>query len=100
MIRSIDKIDDVKMEFSVQITFRYLLSTVCNNSIIICVSFRQKWFDDRLAFVHKISQGMREKIKYLTITEPGKVRLRLERKYLIRQFLVFVFFAIYKWFIL
>jgi anionic glutamate receptor len=31
MIRSIDKIDDVKMEFSVQITFRYevLTFTVC-----------------------------------------------------------------------
>ena len=25
MIRSIDKIDDVKMEFSVQITFRYVV---------------------------------------------------------------------------
>lgn len=55
MIRSIDKIDDVKMEFSVQITFR------------------QKWFDDRLQFAHKVSPAMKDKIKYLTITEPGKV---------------------------
>jgi len=55
MIRSVDKIDDVKMEFSVQITFR------------------QKWFDDRLQFSHKVSQAMKDKIKYLTITEPGKV---------------------------
>jgi len=55
MIRSIDKIDDVKMEFSVQITFR------------------QKWFDDRLQFTDKVSPSMRDKIKYLTITEPGKV---------------------------
>ena len=34
---------------------------------------RQKWFDDRLAFANQISPGMRDKIKYLTITEPGKV---------------------------
>ena len=36
---------------------------------------RQKWFDDRLQFAHKVSSGMKDKIKYLTITEPGKVIL-------------------------
>jgi len=55
MIRSIDKIDDVKMEFSTQITFR------------------QQWYDDRLKFGDKVSPAMKDKIKYLTITEPGKV---------------------------
>jgi len=55
MIRSIDKIDDVKMEFSTQITFR------------------QQWYDDRLQFGSKVSAQMKDKIKYLTITEPGKV---------------------------
>ena len=49
-VRSFEKIDDVKMEFSVQITFRQL------------------WNDNRLAF-----NDMGGKIKYLTMTERDKV---------------------------
>ena len=49
-VRSFEKIDDVKMEFSVQITFR------------------QQWNDNRLAF-----NNMGGKIKYLTMTDRGKV---------------------------
>ena len=72
MIRSIDKIDDVKMEFSVQITFRLSLIEKFGT---LQISPRQKWFDDRLQFAHKVSPAMKDKIKYLTITEPGKVTL-------------------------
>ena len=50
-VRSFEKIDDVKMEFSFQITFR------------------QQWNDNRLAF-----NNMRGRIKYLTMTDRGKVR--------------------------
>ena len=50
-VRSFEKIDDVKMEFSFQITFR------------------QQWNDNRLAF-----NDMGGKIKYLTMTDRGKVR--------------------------
>ena len=49
-VRSFEKIDDVKMEFSVQITFRQL------------------WNDNRLSF-----NNMGGKIKYLTMTERDKV---------------------------
>jgi len=49
-VRSFEKIDDVKMEFSVQITFR------------------QQWNDNRLAF-----NSIGGKIKYLTMTECNKV---------------------------
>jgi anionic glutamate receptor len=49
-VRSFEKIDDVKMEFSIQITFR------------------QQWNDNRLAF-----GDMGGKIKYLTMTERSKV---------------------------
>ena len=49
-VRSFEKIDDVKMEFSIQITFR------------------QQWNDNRLAF-----HDMGGKIKYLTMTERSKV---------------------------
>jgi len=49
-VRSFEKIDDVKMEFSVQITFRQL------------------WNDNRLQF-----NNMGGKIKYLTMTERDKV---------------------------
>merc|ERR1719347_77165 len=49
-VRSFEKIDDVKMEFSVQITFR------------------QQWNDNRLAF-----NNLNGKIKYLTLTERSKV---------------------------
>ena len=65
MIRSIDKIDDVKMEFSVQITFRYsvLTFTVCIKETSYFTLFlyicRQKWFDDRLRFSHKVSPAMK-----------------------------------------
>jgi len=49
-VRSFEKIDDVKMEFSIQITFR------------------QQWNDNRLEF-----SNMGGKIKYLTMTERSKV---------------------------
>jgi len=49
-VRSFEKIDDVKMEFSVQITFR------------------QQWNDNRLSF-----NNIGGKIKYLTLTERNKV---------------------------
>ena len=49
-VRSFEKIDDVKMEFSFQITLR------------------QQWNDNRLAF-----DDMGGKIKYLTMTDKGKV---------------------------
>ena len=49
-VRSFEKIDDVKMEFSIQITFR------------------QQWNDNRLAF-----SDMGGKIRYLTMTERSKV---------------------------
>ena len=49
-VRSFEKIDDVKMEFSVQITFR------------------QQWNDNRLAF-----NDIGGKIKYLTMTERNRV---------------------------
>ena len=49
-VRSFEKIDDVKMEFSVQITFRQL------------------WNDNRLSF-----NNLGGKIKYLTMTERDKV---------------------------
>ena len=52
-VRSFEKIDDVKMEFSFQITFR------------------QQWNDNRLAF-----NNMGGKIKYLTMTDRGKVRTK------------------------
>ena len=49
-MRSFEKIDDVKMEFSVQITFR------------------QQWYDNRLEY-----DDMDGKIKYLTMTDSSKV---------------------------
>ena len=49
-MRSFEKIDDVKMEFSVQITFR------------------QQWYDNRLEY-----DDMGGKIKYLTMTDSSKV---------------------------
>lgn len=49
-LRSIDKIDDYKMEYSVQLTFR------------------QDWLDPRLAYPNKDG-----KLKYLTMTDPDKV---------------------------
>ena len=42
-IRSFAKIDDVKMEYSVQITFR------------------QKWSDDRLTYKHRLTGDMQSK---------------------------------------
>ncbi|KAH9388858.1 Glycine receptor subunit alpha-3 [Tyrophagus putrescentiae] len=50
LIRSISKIDDVIMEYSVQLTFR------------------QTWIDSRLKF-----DDMNGQIRYLVLTEPGKV---------------------------
>ena len=49
-VRSFEKIDDVKMEFSFQITFR------------------QQWNDNRLSY-----NDMGGRIKYLTMTDRGKV---------------------------
>jgi len=55
-IRSFAKIDDVKMEYSVQITFR------------------QQWCDDRLSYAGRLNHGdMRAKIQYLTMTDAKKV---------------------------
>jgi len=55
-IRSFAKIDDVKMEYSVQITFR------------------QTWNDDRLSYENRLTHGdMRAKIQYLTMTDAKKV---------------------------
>ena len=51
-VRSFEKIDDVKMEFSFQITFR------------------QQWNDNRLSY-----NDMGGRIKYLTMTDRGKVSL-------------------------
>ena len=51
-VRSFEKIDDVKMEFSFQITFR------------------QQWNDNRLSY-----NDMGGRIKYLTMTDRGKVRI-------------------------
>ena len=45
-IRSFAKIDDVKMEYSVQITFR------------------QKWSDDRLAYKHRLTEDMSSKFEF------------------------------------
>jgi len=54
-IRSFAKIDDVKMEYSVQITFR------------------QTWNDDRLSYGGRLNHGdMRAKIQYLTMTDAKK----------------------------
>ena len=105
MIRSIDKIDDVKMEFSVQITFRWdeFNSVFLSKSLLFVVYLQTKmvrwsvavhWqsqsFDARYASC-QVSSGQlfclvqnllinsnpncptSDKIKYLTITEPGKV---------------------------
>lgn len=44
-IRSFAKIDDVKMEYSVQITFR------------------QKWSDDRLTYKHRLTGDMQSEFR-------------------------------------
>ena len=44
-IRSFAKIDDVKMEYSVQITFR------------------QKWSDDRLTYKHRLTGDMQSELR-------------------------------------
>ena len=61
MLRSIDKIDDVKMEFSTQITFRWDFSTdwLYSRVLFVCLLFRQQWYDDRLRFGNKISPHMK-----------------------------------------
>ena len=45
-IRSFAKIDDVKMEYSVQITFR------------------QKWSDDRLTYKHRLTGDMQSELRW------------------------------------
>ncbi|XP_050733408.1 glutamate-gated chloride channel-like [Eriocheir sinensis] len=56
MIRSINKIDDYHMEYSVQMTFR------------------EQWRDDRLAYKNSsIFNETAGKIKYLTLTETDKI---------------------------
>lgn len=55
MIRTIEKIDDVRMEYSIQITFR------------------QQWYDDRLEFAEKIPKELEGGIKYLTIGDAKRV---------------------------
>jgi len=54
-VRSFSKIDDVKMEYSFQITMR------------------QKWNDNRLAYKDRMNRMMAERIKYLTLTDASKV---------------------------
>lgn len=53
--RSFSKIDDVKMEYSFQITLR------------------QQWNDGRLKFHDKLQPGHGDKIRYLTMTDASKV---------------------------
>lgn len=53
-VRSFSSIDDVKMEYSFQITLR------------------QQWNDGRLSFKKKLF-GMEDKIRYLTMTDSSKV---------------------------
>lgn len=53
-VRSFSSIDDVKMEYSFQITLR------------------QQWNDNRLQFKNKLL-GMEDKIRYLTMTDSTKV---------------------------
>lgn len=54
-VRSFSKIDDVKMEYSFQITMR------------------QQWNDNRLRYVERLTDKMKERIKYLTMTDASKV---------------------------
>jgi len=54
-VRSFSKIDDVKMEYSFQITMR------------------QQWNDKRLAYKDRLSGVMAERIRYLTLTDASKV---------------------------
>jgi len=54
-VRSFSKIDDVKMEYSFQITMR------------------QQWNDKRLRYKEKLNKIMAERIKYLTLTDSSKV---------------------------
>jgi len=54
-VRSFSAINDVKMEYSFQITMR------------------QQWNDKRLNFKSKLKGGLAEKIKYLTLTDASKV---------------------------
>ena len=53
-IRSFAKIDDVKMEYSVQITFR------------------QKWSDDRLTYQHRLVEDMESEYRALS-TDIGNI---------------------------
>ncbi|XP_064085543.1 glutamate-gated chloride channel-like isoform X4 [Macrobrachium nipponense] len=57
MIRSINKIDDYHMEYSVQMTFR------------------EQWNDDRLNYSNEevLGAGRQGKINYLTLTETDKI---------------------------
>merc|ERR1719189_2129785 len=54
-VRSFSKIDDVKMEYSFQITMR------------------QQWNDKRLRYKEKLNKIMTDRIKYLTLTDSSKV---------------------------
>jgi len=54
-VRSFSAINDVKMEYSFQITMR------------------QQWNDKRLNFKDRLKGGLAEKIKYLTLTDASKV---------------------------
>jgi len=54
-VRSFSKIDDVKMEYSFQITMR------------------QQWNDVRLQYKDRLSERMAERIRYLTLTDASKV---------------------------
>jgi len=54
-VRSFSKIDDVKMEYSFQITMR------------------QQWNDKRLAYKDRLKGILGERIRYLTLTDASKV---------------------------
>jgi len=54
-VRSFSKIDDVKMEYSFQITMR------------------QQWNDKRLKYKDRLHGGMADRIQYLTLTDASKV---------------------------
>jgi len=54
-VRSFSKIDDVKMEYSFQITMR------------------QQWNDKRLAYKERLQGQLAERIRYLTLTDASKV---------------------------
>ena len=66
-IRSFAKIDDVKMEYSVQITFRWFSWSHPGFYVWLKLS-RQKWSDDRLTYSHKLGKADMKGMHYLVHT--------------------------------